>query len=102
MTHYKLFIPKDAANTKYHGITTIAKKLQERFADKFGGYTKTESSGGWLNDDRQLIEEKVIVYDIFANNSEDAFIKANANWLLRNTGEDEVMFTKNHDKYLID
>jgi len=40
--HYKLFVPKDAATQTYHGVTSIQQKLQERFIDKFGGYTKTE------------------------------------------------------------
>jgi len=94
--HYKLFVPKDAATQTYHGVTSIQQKLQERFIDKFGGYTKTEATGGWEND-HQTVEEPVIVYDIWTDIGGEAFIKANCQWLLRNTDECEVMCIINND-----
>ena len=94
--HYKLFVPKAAVTQTYHGITTIQEKLQERFINKFGGYTKTEATGGWEND-HQTVEEPVIVYDIWTDIGGEAFIKANCRWLLRNTDECEVMSIINND-----
>ena len=94
--HYKLFVPKAAAKQTYHGITTIQEKLQERFINKFGGYTKTEATGGW-SDGSQTVEEPVIVYDIWTDDDGEAFIKANCRWLLRNTDECEVMSIINND-----
>ena len=98
--HYKLFVPKGAASQTYHGMTTIQEKLQERFIDTFGGYTKTEATGGWAND-HQTVEESVIVYDIWSDEDGKAFIKANCRWLLRNTDETEVMSIINNDIHTV-
>jgi hypothetical protein len=91
MAHYKIYLPKNAAESKYRIGESIGKKLRKRFADEFGGYTKYEAKGGWQNDKNELIEETVFVYEVISNNPEDIFIKANCRWLLRNTDEKMIL-----------
>ncbi len=94
--HYKLFVPKAASETEYTSNQTIGEKLQERFINKFGGYTKTEATGGWENNGR-TVEEPVTVYDVWTDENAKPFMKANCGWLLRNTNESEVMCIINND-----
>ena len=100
----KVYVPKAAAETTYHGDVTMMEKLKKRVSTKFGGFTEYQASGGWVNDKGELIEENVFVLEVTTRERErkcEVFAKANASWLARNTNEDTVMVMVNNERYFI-
>ncbi len=49
------------------------KRLRERAANVFGGYTLSNAAGGWRDDNGQLIEEGAIRLDIY---TEEPYVRA--------------------------
>lgn len=64
MTTAKIYVP-DAVDDSTHQY------VKSWLAEEFGGYTAYDAQGGWRNDDGDLVEESVTVYEIVAPSTAD-------------------------------
>lgn len=74
----------------------VSRTVKGRLADTFGGFTETQTRGGWVNGDGELITESVtkvesVRMDDDAPNAE-AIAKSTASWVESKTDEDVVMW----------
>lgn len=56
--------PRDAESVRVEYVNAIHAKLEYRLAQEFGGYTATVGKGGWVDDQGDLVQDDVIVYDV--------------------------------------
>lgn len=68
----------------------------KRFADEFGGFTLTESRGGWVNPDGELITERVTQVEAVRMNDRakeaETVARSTAEWVRKKTDEHSVMW----------
>lgn len=68
----------------------------KRLAEQFGGFTLTESRGGWVNPDGELITERVTQVESVRMSDDDPDAKAvaqsTAQWVQEKTDEHSVMW----------
>lgn len=68
----------------------------KRLADEFGGFTLTESRGGWVSPDGELITERVTQVEAVRMHDEaksaESVAKSTAEWVRKETNEHSVMW----------
>lgn len=74
----------------------VRETVLSRLADQFGGFTLTESRGGWVNPDGELITERVVQAEAIrtAEDQPDAraVAQSTARWVQAKTDEETVMW----------
>lgn len=68
----------------------VSDAVKKRAADAFGGFTTFDASGGWTDDDGNLITEQVEVIEV--ENASENWAKSTASWVAKKTDETEVMW----------
>lgn len=80
----------------------IIDDVKKRLARGYGGYTVYRTRGGWVNDDGELIDEPVVVIEIY-HDGEKERLKADMRDLARyvkdGTGEDSIMYVIDGEAY---
>jgi hypothetical protein len=66
----------------------ILSSVQQRAAEKFGGFTMVQGEGGWVNDDGKLIHEKVDLIRVAG--ADEKWVQSTADWVARKSDETEV------------
>ena len=96
----KLYIPKGAYETMNNGYETIGEIITQRASNEYGGYTKYQAKGGWMDDKNNMISENVIVIEILASKDSDinakAWLNVNLRTIKKASNEYEVMGTVNN------
>lgn len=73
------------------GIDSKVKSaVLKRAADEFGGFTITETNGGWVNPNGELITEPVNKVEVAG--AGETWAKSTAQWVAKKTDETEVMW----------
>lgn len=70
--------------------TSITRTVKRHVADKHGGYTVLEGTGGWKSPDGDMIEENVEVLEIAGMKASEA--QSTADWVALHSDETEVMW----------
>ena len=87
------------------GTDIDIKKFESNFLDTVGGYTTTDSRGGWVNDNGTIfIDESVTIVTSFSLENIDKAIKGlsiNIKELMI-LGEQQICFLINGNKFFID
>lgn len=100
----KLYVPTDVADTRDVANKTVLTVLKERAADHYDGFTTYDATGGWVDGDGNLIEEKVTVLEIVIDESAELdakhYGKVNARWITYATDETAVMYTIDGVKFM--
>jgi hypothetical protein len=74
-----------------HGVEDRVKRVvKKRAAEKFGGFTATDGNGGWIDDNGDLVEEKVT--EIKVAGADETWAKSTANWVAKKTDEQVVFW----------
>lgn len=95
----RLYLPKKML---WNGIDGSARDhVKTQFALHFGGYTEYEGGGGWLDDDRNLVEEPVWVVEVVGEHvAMRAFMAGLAEYVLRNSDQDAIMAVVDGEKIM--
>lgn len=87
------------------GTDIDIKKFESNFLDTVGGYTTTDSRGGWMDNAGTIfIDESVTIVTSFSLENIDKAIKGlsiNIKELMKN-GEEQICFLINDNKFFID
>lgn len=78
--------------------------IKGHMSRRYGGYTTYQATGGWENDEGQLIEEPVIVVESYSDSSVSLVsmeMHELAEVVKRATDEDAVMYTVDNDHNLV-
>ena len=49
-------------------LSEVHQGFQKALCKEFGGYTRSHGHGGWVNDDGNVREERVYIYDVAIKN----------------------------------
>lgn len=82
MTQVTIIVPQAVESRVLDTVKT-------RAAKEFGGFTTTESHGGWIDSDGALIEEPVT--EVKVAGADKIWAKSTASWVAKKTDE-EVVF----------
>lgn len=82
-TKARVYIPTAVENA-------IVRTVKNRMADEFGGYTVVEARGGWVNENKELIEEDVQVLEVAGG--DETFAQSTAEWIQIHSDETSVMW----------
>jgi hypothetical protein len=90
MTTAKMYIPTAVGEDMIESIKMSA-------ALEFGGYTIYDATGGWVNEDAELIEEPVKVLEVVTDDDNMVLLtdrmEAFAKRIIDKTDEDMVLYT---------
>lgn len=70
--------------------SSITRTVKNHVADKHGGFTVLEGTGGWMSPDGDMIEENVEVLEIAGMKASEA--QSTAGWVALHSDETEVMW----------
>jgi hypothetical protein len=68
----------------------ILRTVKNRMAEKYGGYTVIEARGGWVDEQKELIEENVQVLEVAGG--DETFAQSTADWVQLHSDEDTIMW----------
>lgn len=87
--------------TEAYNFDKAADEIKRALSEKFGGYTTYDAQGGWINEEGELIDEPVKVYETYTDNARYSVFRSIAHNVRVTTGEDAVMFTINNESHFI-
>lgn len=88
------------------GFDMALQHAQQRFAERFGGFTVMEGKGGWKENGRVVTEPATIVeaYGDVAQDNAVIFMDGVAEYIVGVNlyDEDAIMFTVDNSQYLVE
>lgn len=101
--YYRLMVPTTIYNAPAPAdlVWAIRLEVKKAFAAAFGGYTETASSGGYLAESGELIEEPVFAIEASYDQPNDKLVWQLADRIKEALTQECVMIRKDHEVHFV-